>query len=277
MENNNSKSLVDRGSEQEVLQAQKDPGPGPLLLNGDTQEGANPKWSAQSATEFVKDLGRKARERLQEQRSKRREIVRLENEPVILAPLAVPTTAKATHSTRTGVKRKRPSAKPSNLGDVNSNSNIDSWYPDVTAFATYEGEERSYLVRLHGLPIGCKPEEIRRFFSSLELERVVVLPSMGKQLVGWDADVEAASISRYESTFRVYVKFPSSPLAILATERTGEILYCGKGDCRMGVKIAVTQVSKVTAQFLLKNMVRTDSYRWLSRYHRCQLVLLTSG
>ena len=84
---------------------------------------------------------------------------------------------------------------------------------------------------------------------------------MNKKLVGWDADMEATFISRHESTFRVFVKFPSSPLAILATERTGEILYCGKGDSKVGVKIAVAQVSKVMTQFLLKNMVRAESCR----------------
>ena len=269
MENNHSKSLVDRESEREVVQIQRDPGPDPRLLPGATHEGrVSPKQQlpAQSPTdEFVKDLGRKARERLQEQRSKRREIVRLEeSQPVLLPPLtARTTTAKATHTKRTGVaKRKRPSTKQaSNLDDINCNSNVDSWYPDVTAFATYEGEERSYLVRLHGLPIGCKPEEVRRFFSTLQPERVIVLPSMNKKLVGWDADMEATFISRHESTFRVFVKFPSSPLAILATERTGEILYCGKGDSKVGVKIAVAQVSKVMTQFLLKNMVRAESCR----------------
>jgi hypothetical protein len=54
------------------------------------------------------------------------------------------------------------------------------------------------------------------------------------------------------------VKFPSAPLANLATDRTGEILFTGIGEDKMGVKIAVTQVSKLSAQWLLKHMVRDD-------------------
>jgi len=209
-------------------------------------------------SQHVKDLGRKARERLQEQRAKRREIVRLEKEPTEpVRPLLAPRPVKRTLP---GIGMKRKRAKPQTLNHSVEDAKVDSWYPEVASFEKYIGDERSSLVRLHGLPMGCKPEAIRRFFSTLNPERVIVLLSMDRELMAWDAPIDASATTtpRHASTFRVHVKFPSAPLANLATDRTGEILFTGIGEDKMGVKIAVTQVSKLSAQWLLKHMVRDD-------------------
>lgn len=199
----------------------------------------------------VKDLGRRARERLQEERAKRREIVRLDtNEPL-------PVVATPHHRSAPKRKRARTRSKPPATLQEETQENIDSWCPQVTM--ELNGVERSTLVRLHGIPRGCKPEDIRRFFSTLAPDRVIVLPTMEEWMPEWDGDKDDETsfvIPRHESTFRVYINFTSSSLATLAYDRTGEILYSGKGIDKVGVKIAVVYVSKPMAKVIVKFMVR---------------------
>ena len=76
----------------------------------------------------------------------------------------------------------------------------------------------------------------------------------------WDGDKDDENLfvfPRLASTFRVYINFTSLPLATLASSRTGEILYTGKENDKVGVKIAVVHVSKPIAKFIVKYMVRS--------------------
>jgi hypothetical protein len=102
----------------------------------------------------VLELGQRTRQRLREERSKRPEIVVLDE------PLAPPTKRTKTVPPTTAASREAP--------------------PKLTQLS-----EKSSVVRLDGLPKDCTPEMIRRFFSGLQLDRIVILPSFDVAVREW--------------------------------------------------------------------------------------------
>lgn len=215
----------------------------------------------------VKDLGRKARERLEEERRKRREIVRLEQDPIENIGEEPKSSFSQAIRKQRGKPQPPPAAKRKHVGKVieststEPNENVDTWTPDVTHVSlSSEGERsRSSVVRLHGLPKLVKPESIRRFFSGLDVERIFVLLSNETCIPEWDErehyDDMLVTVARHHSSFRVYVKFVSSPVADMATARSHEFLYVDQQHNKVGVHIAMTKVPKTIANYLQNNLV----------------------
>lgn len=218
----------------------------------------------------VREAGRKARLRLEEEKSKRKEIQRIEDdaEGQDLLMQKVPGVAgmsgdaqkKSKSRSTKGIllteparkKRRRPAKAAASVvenvtqKDDQSETIVDLWLPDSTS-VNMEG--RSNLVRVHGLPYGCKPEEIRRFFKGLNTVKIFVLASYQHKIDGWDcidfyegaqtlasgkgkkrrADTNWPVVKRYPSNFRVFVQFESTPGADQALKRSGETLSASNG------------------------------------------------
>jgi hypothetical protein len=266
------------------------------------------KPTKHSASSYkLKEIGERTRRLLEEERRKRKEIVRLEDhEQSILAlpekhappPLApsitstlkeVPPSSLTTEKKLTNATRKRKRRIVP--------SNIDGWMPNVDDLRKLptmniapstkrlvdqqqqQQQQQSSIVRLHGLPMGAKPEHIRKFFHGLNPGRIFVLPSFSQTIQGWDATAATSSdngynqqciVKRHSTTFRVFVKFASSPVANAAIERTGEPIGFDEereeGDIDgkavrgrekiVGASISISPISKQDAAFLQKHMVR---------------------
>jgi hypothetical protein len=169
--------------------------------------------------EKVKEIGRRARERLEIEKRKRKEIVRLDEQD---APAAGNGNATRTKTSKKGAgsskapaskfskavkqsgqarkskskppprKRKRPAATTtvsSIQKSQDGNHTIDPRVPitDKLLYQNLPTSEKSNLVRLHGLPIGTKSDHIRKFLSGLHPEQILILPSMNVPIDGFDA------------------------------------------------------------------------------------------
>jgi hypothetical protein len=210
----------------------------------------------------VKDLGRKARARFQEERSKRPDIVRLEALPPEKGTtkrtgsfFRVPVPSK-----RTPKKRRRTAVPSRPVAD----KDVDRWIPDIHNLPLCSRETRSNMVCLHGIPKGTTPGQLRRFFSGLDPQRIFILPSNPMHIPEWDASHNnirkkaGVRIERYDADFRVYVKFHAAPTAELAAGRSGEIIFLSDnedGDAsNTGASVGVTQITKNTATYLIRHM-----------------------
>jgi hypothetical protein len=223
---------------------------------------------ATALPEDVKDLGRKARARLQGVRDKRPEIVRLE-----AAPKEKGTAKKTGSFFRTSLPRKRAAQtvgtlkkrrRPANPSRTVANKGVDRWIPDIHNLQICSQENRSNVVCLHGLPKGTTPGLLRRFFSGLDPQRIFILPSNPIDIPEWDANHDnirkkaGVRVERYDADFRVYVKFHAAPTAELASERSGEIIFLADNEdgdeSNTGASIGVTQIVKSTATYLIRHM-----------------------
>lgn len=221
----------------------------------------------------LKEIGKKTRRLLEEERKKRKEIVRLDDAsslpplPEKEALVAVAKKAAAAESDRNIQPKKAGNAPSARKRKRRVASNIDGWMPNVDDLLSKASakDDRSNIVRLQGLPIGVKPDHIRKFFHGLNPSIIFVLPSFTNYIQGWDAkydaDHEGAIIKRYSSNFRVFVKFASAPVADAAIERSGEVVgfdtentACGEREV-VGAAISLSHVPKHVATFLQKNMV----------------------
>lgn len=234
----------------------------------------------------VKEIGKKTRERLDEERSKRKEIVRLENidfktinnsedqhhqsknKSIFSQSIKQSSSSKNSLTTRNKRKKKLPRSRKSHdeVTDERSSNTIkiDSWVPQtqhlISIHQDLPKDEKSNIVRLHALPINVTTEHIRKFFSGLSPQRIFVLPSLPRTIKDFDAfsDEEwndrtnnhgmmnETSVARYPGHFRVFVKFPSYLVADNAVARTGEAM--------LGASIAITPISKTFASHLQKFM-----------------------
>jgi hypothetical protein len=227
----------------------------------------------------LKELGKTARARFEDVRMKRREIVRIDTLPPEETNKAASNKQRKknvahsnklksteTHTRPATKRRKRDQTDP----------RIDSWLPDVSHMPTCTKDNRSTVVQLHGLPTGCTVEQIRRFFTGLEPERIFFLPKNETCIPSLDASnrrlatinnrghAATAVVDRHGNQFRVFTKFASSPTAALATERSGEAITlpehssisCSSSSSSFtGATIAVTPLVKRTASRLLGTMV----------------------
>lgn len=249
----------------------------------------------------VKDLGRKARASLEQARSKRPEIVRLTGDNVPppenkkrLPPVQLKQQQSSSYDADRprNNKRRRSSDARTRVPETQRYGEarqIDPWVPDVSHLPTADSftkKTQSSVVRLHGLPLGTTANQIRRFFSGLNPQRVVVLLSHPVLLSEWDAmdvarDSDAAKkkhskkgalgqggyhCNRHEAGFRVLVKFQSAPAAELAAKRSGEILQFSTSSSSFprstptsadnqklqGAAIIVTRLHKLAAKYLFK-------------------------
>lgn len=233
----------------------------------------------------VEALGRKARESLEEEQRKRREIVRLEQDPEDASDnrksgLAFAQAIRNQRPRPSSTLKRKHTEKFSDAFRETSASagSVDTWKPNVSHVPQCAEGERSSVIRLHGLPLSVKPKSIRRFFSGLDLERIFVLLPNETRIRPWDERKHPPEllVARHESSFRVFVKFVSSPAADMALARSKEYLYHeGADNKKTGVHIAMTKVPKTIANYLQHHMVSVstssdyDSYENVySRNHR---------
>jgi hypothetical protein len=204
----------------------------------------------------VKELGRKARKRLEEERSKRREIVRLDNEGLISPEREGEVHTPALPMKAPVVNRKRVRSGRTTR-DEDASRNADSWMPDTSNVVSLSEYERSTVVRIYGLPKGTTPEMLRKFFLGLTAERIFVLPSLDSRIETWDAkedNQQSPTVPRLSERCRIFVKFDSHPVAELAAKRTGELLHVNDYQ-DSGVALCVQQVPRKISNYLLDQMV----------------------
>ena len=209
----------------------------------------------------LKKIGEKTRRlyTIEQENKKRKEIVRLDEDDGILPPInkIVKRQPKVTQkkSAKPPTRKRKRAVDPT----------IDGWFPDTDDLIrrAVSKDDHSNIVRLHGLPIGVKPEHIRKFFQGLNPSLIFVLPSNKTHLDGWDIqyDPSQARIERCSDVFRVFVKFQSALVADAAIERSGEWIGLDKESTRprvrddtRGAAISVSPVPKRVASYIQKNM-----------------------
>ena len=238
------------------------------------------------AVDLLKSLGRKARSRLEEERRKRHEIIRLDP-----AATGVTLASAKSGSGPTKLVRRRPSGKTvsqkrkrrrSSTTSTNAppvhDKDVDRWMPTIAHLPGPTKENRSRLVQLHGLPCGATSTDIRRFFTGLSPQRVLLLPSYRH---GFFPSLDASEsqprkkggprVKRYAPDLRILVQFESAPTASLATDRSGEVMPLASDrngattstaqqdmdetSHATGAAVAVSQLLKPVSRHLLKHMV----------------------
>ena len=192
--------------------------------------------SSKPTTQSVKALGQKARARLEEERTKRSEIKRLDPKEV-----SIPRSLNE----KTKPKRKRPPSQSNGrkvtrkrhaphtsleLQALAGPTNADLWVPDTSKIVTGTGTDNwSTAILLHGLPYGTTQRHIRQFFSELSIESIrIMIAHNNSAIPEWDASNPGGlpEIKRYPTSLRVVVEFDSTGDAQLAADRSGEPLDC---------------------------------------------------
>lgn len=227
--------------------------------------------------EKVKEIGKKFRQILHEEKSKRKEIVRLESpvkplesnkEQLISSTTTFSKSVRQSHTKKVTTKKPSKSRKsPHNNIEEDikrANVKVDTWVPQTHHLKrnNLHKEEKSNLVRLHGLPVGVTADQIYKFFSGLSPQRLFVLPSLDVTIKDFDVTDSDDSgdwrigkrknqVKRYSNHFRVFVKFQSYLVADNAISRSGETIDV---DANTAVSIAISPVSKRYATHLQKYM-----------------------
>ena len=222
----------------------------------------------------LKKIGEKTRRlyKLEQENKKRKEIVRLDEG--ILPPVKKgKRTEKPSQLKQQSQVTQKKTAKPPTRKRrrIAVDPNVDGWFPDTDDLIrrAVTKDDRSNIVRLHGLPVAVKPEHIRKFFQGLDPSLIFVLPSNESALDGWDVQYDSSNVAaagrikvdRCSNVFRVFVKFQSALVADAAIERSGEWISLNKEsaaqrgkDEMKGAAISVSPIPKRVASYLQKNM-----------------------
>ncbi len=281
--------------------------------------------NANNNNERLKNIGKKTRQRLNEELSKRKEIIRLvDNDATntlllqkkerrrtttttqqastfakkaanVFKTTSLTTSTAIRKPTTVITRKKRKLRQPKSQGyntttiaEEHSNTGytdgrrVDTWFPSTTRLKSTEEipkHEKSNVVQLHGLPVGVKMEQIRKFFTGLSPQRIFMLPSLAIPVCEFDAGSSDGSrsttnngrnknddydnhgkegrrrnetfVERYPLHLRVFVKFQSYLIADAAVERTGEVVRI---DDTTSASIAVTPVPKTVSTYIQKYM-----------------------
>jgi hypothetical protein len=222
----------------------------------------------------LKEFGKRARARFEEERQKRKEIQVLDSSAAIL-PEKEENVRKRTKSafniSNVGRKRTTRSSRSSSHTKTSQGRESVVWAPDVSLIPIPGKDSKSPYVKLHGLPIGCTFDNIKRFFTGLNTEKILLLLSSHQEIPAIDASSLKGPplyIARYlygNSDMRVLVKFDNVSAAELAVDRSGESIFSNQliqfqhtteGDEETisppnAFAICVTQLSKEMADSLL--------------------------
>eukprot|EP00557_Chaetoceros_sp_GSL56_P001642 CAMPEP_0176502024 /NCGR_PEP_ID=MMETSP0200_2-20121128/14516_1 /TAXON_ID=947934 /ORGANISM="Chaetoceros sp., Strain GSL56" /LENGTH=314 /DNA_ID=CAMNT_0017901035 /DNA_START=270 /DNA_END=1211 /DNA_ORIENTATION=+ len=260
------------------------------------------KGTSQSVSnEKVKEMGRKARQRLEEEKSKRKEIVRLNDDDVLIASRTIIATDNKKEDNRTSqfaeaiqhstkskkllrkvihppTKKRRTAATTKDASiatGIRNNEDVDTWAPCTDGLLSYDlpKEEKSSIVRIHGLPIGTRVEDVKKFFAGLSPSHVFVLLSFDASIVGFDScdDVSRSSkegkrrkrstVERHGSDLRLCVKFPSIITADMAIKRSGEFIHVNTSDknnhgkeSTVAAAISISPISRNVAMYIESNL-----------------------
>lgn len=205
---------------------------------------------------ILTNLGRKARERLTEERSKRPEIVRIEaptEQQQSSAKFIIPPK-----KLKAAPERPRKRTRKSAVDD----KDVDRWLPSIAHISQCSTAQRSRLVQLHGLPLGTTAAKVKRFFIGLTPEKILLLPTRRDQkrisqldsLTSNPRKKGGVVVERHTPDFRVFVLFDSAPTAALAVDRSGEVMSVDDDTFEKGASIAVSMVPKPFASHFLKHM-----------------------
>ena len=232
---------------------------------------SNPK---QPKPDFdLKRIGEKTRKLLDQEKKKRKEIVCLKDDEFL--PLAKEAATADVNAPKTDVAEKektKPAAaksykKRTGTKRKRNDPTIDGWMPntDVLISQAIKREDRSNILRLHGLPIGTTPDHIRKFFHGLDPSNIFVLPTLNQHIEGWDVkdDTSKCTVTRHPNLFRVFVKFQSVLVADAAMERLGESIVFDSNSASVkrngivGAAVSMSPVPKHVASHLQKHLVST--------------------
>jgi hypothetical protein len=198
-----------------------------------------------------RQLGARLRERRQDELRKRPEIVRLAEIEILDGPQGKNLKHEPASNSNTSPQRQAAQPRASTtrkrrhsegvvLRKAVAADLIDRWIPDVSGLNRVQGDGEgkdgtatprgSSFVILHGLPNPSTPAMIRRFFSGLECKRILVLLRYPNILGLLDSNHDLPvrkdpRVDRYHpSQVRVLVQFENAPTALLACERSKEIM-----------------------------------------------------
>eukprot|EP00934_Nitzschia_sp_Nitz4_P004921 Nitzschia sp. Nitz4//scaffold20_size174350//81176//82656//NITZ4_002103-RA/size174350-snap-gene-0.243-mRNA-1//-1//CDS//3329541812//4911//frame0 len=210
----------------------------------------------------LRNLGNNARQRLEKERMNRREIQRLETVPDAVGATPRKTSSfnlqRSAQSPRKGPSlastsnKRKQTASLTQLPMKRTKQSTKGWCPLVDHLELPEGESASSMVRLHGLPLACTIEHIRRFCVGLQPQSVsVLLPNRVamKALDSRGPFPKALDIVEHKFV-RAIVTFPSSTAARLASERSGETMKLTAGNSEKEYTIGVSVVPEPLARHL---------------------------
>ncbi|KAK1747700.1 hypothetical protein QTG54_001663 [Skeletonema marinoi] len=201
----------------------------------------------------LKKIGEKTRRlyKLEQENKKRKEIVRLDGDEVILPPIKRGRVSeKPSQPKKQQVGQKKTAKPPTRKRRRTVDPTVDGWFPDT------DDLNRRAVSKDDHSNIGLDPSLI------------FVLPSNKTALDGWDVQYDSydlasagrIKIDRCSNVFRVFVKLQSALVADAAIERSGEWIGLDKEsaaigkDGMKGAAISVSSVPKRIASYLQKIM-----------------------
>ncbi len=222
-----------------------------------------------SMIDGIDELGRRARARSEQQRLNRKGIKMIEGTSLIIEQeQQKQARLRATISSKPngGTKRQRTRNKNEiqQSSKISRKSNPSLWSPDISKIPMPHKENQSVYVQLHGLPIGSTFETVRRFFTGLDPERILVVLTNRAHVSELDAasydDLSSFGLEGIIYTnmdVRVLVKFGSVSEAGLAADRSGETIASKHIHAQNSLQqdsfvIGVTKISKAIALLLSK-------------------------
>jgi hypothetical protein len=188
----------------------------------------------QPSVDKIEEFGRRARARSEQQRQNRKAIKVIEGSPSIVEQERKQAKSRVFPSnTDIGKKRQRQQrrSKTQQLfsAKVARKTGQIFWTPDISQIPIPSKDIQSAYVQLHGLPIGSTFETIRKFFTGLVPERILVVLSNRTHISALDSssydDLSSYNLQDFIYTnrdVRILIKFDSVSAAGLAADRSGE-------------------------------------------------------
>mmetsp|Transcript_35932 Transcript_35932/g.36371 ORF Transcript_35932/g.36371 Transcript_35932/m.36371 type:complete len:520 (-) Transcript_35932:253-1812(-) len=198
--------------------------------------------AVQPTDDQLKDYGKRARDRSQQQRENRKEIKVIDSCLVVdqvekqrkkRKPSKAITNASSNIHTNSGAK-KRPRPHHHHQTKLNNTKVARKakklWTPDISHLPIPSIDNQSKYVQLHGLPVGTTNETIRKFFTGLIPQRILLLLNNRIDIAVLDASPYYnlpcnLQESVYDKDLRVLVQFDSISGAGLARDRSEETIF----------------------------------------------------
>lgn len=188
------------------------------------------------ATDQVQDYGRRARARSEKQRQNRNGIKVIDTLPLMVEQEKFQKKDRSS-SLKTNGGKKRQRLQHNTLSELDFSLNVSRktgqpfFTPDISQILIPSKDIQSSYIQLHGIPIGCTFETIRKFFTGLIPERILVLLSNRVYIQSLDSSsYDNLSSANHQNLvyankdMRVLVKFDSVSAAGLAADRSGETI-----------------------------------------------------
>lgn len=218
----------------------------------------------------LKDIGSKTRARLEEEKQKRPEIRVLDHTPGV--DTQKNNRAKATSFSSNIAAQKGPSGnsklKRKRAGQVGKPRAPRTLVPDVSHLEVLDKENRSTMVRMHGLPEGCTSAHVKKFFAGIDALSVSALLPNNTRIYQLDSRKSLPGTLDCGQT-RVVVEFHSIAATILASERSGEFIRIQSNSDQeekgQDFAVVVTVLDKAIARALEPLVRRLLIQKWRSQ------------